>query len=51
MPELFVAEGFDGIEAGGFPSGIDAEDDADERAKNQRGGNPEKRDTAGIFKP
>jgi hypothetical protein len=27
--ELLIAEGFDGIEAGGFPGRVDAEDDAD----------------------
>ena len=32
VPEgrLFVAEGFDGVEAGGFPGGVEAEDDADD---------------------
>ena len=38
---LLVAEGFDGIEAGGFPRGVDAEDDADQCAEDQRGDDPE----------
>src|SRR6266851_10046237 len=40
--ELLVAEGFDGVEAGSLPGGIDAEDDADQCAHDERGGNPEK---------
>src|ERR1700722_2517269 len=37
----FVAEGFDGVEAGGFPGGVDAEDDADEGAEDEGGDDPE----------
>ena len=32
--DLFVAESFDGVEAGGFPGGVDAEDDANQRAQD-----------------
>jgi len=39
--DLFVAEGFDGVEAGGLPGGVDAENDADEGAHDERKGNPE----------
>jgi hypothetical protein len=39
----FVAEGLNGIEAGGFPSGINTEDDADERTQDEGGGDPEER--------
>ena len=38
---LLVAESFDGVEAGGFPGGVDAEDDADEGAENEGGDDPE----------
>ncbi len=38
---LLIAEGFDGVEAGGFPGGVDAEDDADEGAEDEGGDDPE----------
>ena len=34
LPVLLVAEGLDWIEAGGFPGGVDAEDDADQGAED-----------------
>src|SRR2546425_1050312 len=38
---------FDGVEAGGFPCGGDAEDDAGQGAQDGRGGDPEKREGRG----
>jgi len=32
---LFIAEGVDGVEAGGFPGGIPAEEDADDGADDE----------------
>src|SRR5689334_19975032 len=43
----FVAEGFDRVETGGFPGGIDAEANADGGAKNERGDDPEERELSG----
>ena len=44
---LFVAEGFDGVEAGGLPCRVDAEDNPDQGARDERGGNPEKGEDRG----
>src|SRR6266849_9492266 len=45
--DLFIAEGFDGVEAGGFPGGVHTEDNADHRTHHERGDNPEKRKRGG----
>src|SRR5260221_11338114 len=44
---LLVAEGFDRVEAGGLPGGIDGEADADHGAENERGDDPEKGELCG----
>src|SRR5271168_2511391 len=46
---LFVAQGFDGVEAGRFPRGIHAKNDADKRAHHQGGDDPENREGGGHF--
>src|SRR5689334_19357031 len=45
--KLLVAEGFDGIEASGFPGGVNAEADADGRTQDERGDDPEERELRG----
>src|SRR5215475_1042767 len=48
LPELLlVTEGFDGVEAGGFPGRVDAEPDADGGAEHERGDEPENRELGG----
>ena len=43
-----MAQGFDGVEAGGFPGGVEAEDDADARGDRDGGGD---RGDAGERRP
>src|SRR5688572_23849677 len=46
---LLVAEGFDGIEVGGFNGGVGAEDDADEGADEEAKNGPVDGDFGGHF--